>query len=78
MTRQVMKIELFGRRYSVTFTEGTNRNPFTLYEITTAPGRYGYPTDRRRTLARYQNFESCLYHLQEIRPEEFRRDYFPG
>ena len=75
-TTQILKINCFGKRYTVIFLHDTVRNPFKLYEVTAEPNKYGYPTNHKHLLAAYQNFEGCLYHLAQLRLPEFRRDVF--
>lgn len=70
MTRQVLKLQDSGRRFIVTFKEGQPRNPYTLYELTWDMGEH------RRQIVKYQNLESCLYHLAQS--GLFKNDYFPA
>lgn len=74
---QMMKMNVFGKRFSVVFKNGETRNPFYLYEhTTTLHPEYGYAVEHRRMVSRYQNFESCLYDLLDMKVPEFRKDVF--
>ena len=75
MTRTVLKVSDGGRRFVVTFTTGTNNNPYGLYELTTVYNEQrGYNVQRRRIVERYQNLQSCIYWLCSV--PEFKRDWF--
>ncbi len=77
-TTTVAKMNVFGAQFSITFTKNTNRNPFKLYlHYTDYDPKKGYPVSHKVKLVEYQNFESCLYHLLDMRIEQFHRDYFP-
>ena len=69
MTRTVLKVADSGRRFIVTFTTGTNRNPYRIIELY----RDG-EKQRRRTVEKYQCLNSCLYWLCNV--QEFNRDCF--
>ena len=69
MTRTVLKVADSGRRFIVTFTTGTNCNPYRIIELY----RDG-EKQRRRTVEKYQCLNSCLYWLCSV--PEFYKDYF--
>ena len=75
-TIQMMKMNVFGKQYSVVFHVGTNSNPFWLYEHTVDFDADGWRKEHKRILEKYQNFESCLYHLLQLGNKEFKYDCF--
>lgn len=75
-TKQVMKMNVHGAKFSVTFKEGTNINPYTLYRYEWGIDKNGYPVEHKKKIDSYQNFESCLYHLTEMRVPQFKADYW--
>ena len=76
-TTQMAKMNVFGKRFSVVFYSDGRTNPFYLYETYNAFTADGHANKRRRLLDRYGNFESCLYHLLQLKMQEFTRDVFP-
>lgn len=75
-TTQMMKCNVFGKQFSVVFQNGVARNPFVLYEIRHGYNKHGVYTDSKRIVAKYQNFEGCLYHLLQMQMPEFKKDVF--
>ena len=81
MKRQVMDIRDGGRRFVCIFDGDADRNKYRLYEITMRPSECGW-RDSRKQLVRYANFESVIYHLEEMvragQMPTWKRDVFPG
>ena len=75
-TYQMMKMNVFGKRFVVVFHAGTNDNPFWLYQESTDFDKDGWRKEHKRVIAKYQNFESCLYHLLQMDNREFKYDCF--
>lgn len=73
---QMMKMNVFGQDFSVVFRPSVERNPFYLYHTTRGYNKYGVFAESRKQIARYANFESCLYHLLQLKLPEFRKDVF--
>ena len=71
---QMMKMNVFGTRYSVVFRPGVPVNPFYLYKHECGYNKYGVLSESRKQVERYANFEGCLYHLLQSNEPEFRRD----
>ncbi len=72
-TTQVMKLACCGKKYTVQFIHGTNRNPFRLYEHEWVYDKERGLRERRKLVVKYQNMESVLYWLLQNVPE-FRQD----
>ena len=72
-TVQVLKVQAFGKHYTVTMIRNTNNNPFRLYEhsVELANG-YGL-REHKKLVAKYQTLESCLWWLLQNVPE-YRKD----
>lgn len=75
-TTQIMKLNCFGRQFVVIFHHGTNRNPFWLYEIKRRVNNDLHYYWSKTLVVKYQNFESCLWHLAQAGIPEFRKDVF--
>ena len=75
-TTQIMSLNCFGRRFKVIFHHDTERNPFWLYEIKWAVDKTLHYCESKKLVAKYQNFESCLYTLAQSGLPEFRKDVF--
>lgn len=75
-TTQIMSLNCFGRKFKVIFHHDAKRNPFWLYEIRTAVDKTLHYYQSKTLVGKYQNFESCLYHLAQARLPEFRKDVF--
>ena len=75
-TTQIMSLNCFGRKFKVIFHHGTERNPFWLYEIKWEVGKDFMYYKSKKLVAKYQNFESCLFYLAQAGYPEFRKDVF--
>ena len=72
-TTQVLKLNACGKKFTVLFERGTNRNPFRLYEHERVYDKERGFRERRKLVVKYQNMESVLYWLLQNVPE-FRQD----
>lgn len=63
--RKVLELNACGLHLVGYFEEGKT-NPWRVYELYTAPGRYGYPTKHRRMVCEYANFFSVSCHIHEL------------
>ena len=41
-------------------------NPYRLYLFYPAKDRYGYPTEHRKELTRYADFQSVMWHIKDL------------
>lgn len=63
-TRQVMKLEANGKKFSVIYRESDKSNPFWVYRHTWGLRECGYGyAEHKRIEVKYANIESCLYYL---------------
>lgn len=64
-TRQVLKLEDGGRKFSVVYHDG-DQNPYWIYRHTWELRECGYGYgERKRIVDKYANLESCLYFLAD-------------
>jgi hypothetical protein len=62
-TRQVLKLEDGGRKFSVVYHDG-DQNPYWIYRHTWALRECGYGcSERKRIEAKYADMRSCLFFL---------------
>lgn len=61
MTRQVLKVNEGGKKFSVVFHEG-DKNPYWIYRHTWGVSGAGY-AERKRIEVKYADFASCMYYL---------------
>jgi len=67
MAKKVKVLEMSERIHLVCikdFTVPINR--YRLYLYYPAKDRYGYPTEHRKELSRYEDFQSVLYHVSDL------------
>ena len=74
-TTQCMKLNVYGRCFSVIMHHDDPYNKFWLYEITSGINQYGYRSERKHLLEKYANFNSILFYLHTMNLPEFRRDW---
>ena len=58
-TRQIMSFCEFGKAYKVIKHYGED-NPYRIYHIYRDTGKYGYPTEHKKMVAKYADLTSCF------------------
>lgn len=67
MAKKVKVLEISERIHLVCIKDLTVPiNPYRLYLYYPAKDRYGYPTEHRKELTRYEDFPSVLYHIRDL------------
>ena len=62
-TRQVLKLDANGRKFTILYHEGVN-NPYWIYRHTWSPRQDGCGySERKRIEVKYEDIQSCLFHL---------------
>ena len=66
-TKQVLKMDVNGKKFSVVFREKDSRNPYCVYRHTYAwaardDGAHVY-SERKRIEVKYADMRSCLFYL---------------
>jgi len=64
-TRQLLKMNVDGRKFSVVYHEGCN-NPYWIYRHTWGLRECGYGySERKRIEIKYADFKSCMIYLTQ-------------
>jgi len=65
-TRQVLKIEENGKKYSVIYREGEKHNPYVVYWHSFGQRQNGYGlAEHKKIDAKFADMRSCLYYLSK-------------
>lgn len=62
MTRQILKLNDNGKKYTVVYREGQGK-PYCVYKHSMKIGKYGYPTESKNMVMKSADMRGCLLHI---------------